>query len=149
MHQHRASVAWQRTTDSFAYEDFKRDHRVIFENGQSALSSSAPAFFGNQEALNPETLLLGALVTCHMLTFLAVASKRGFIVNDYHDEAVGVLDKNDKGKMAITLITLKPRVRFEGNAPTEDELKTLHDKAHANCFIANSIQSEVEISPQS
>jgi organic hydroperoxide reductase OsmC/OhrA len=149
MHQHRANVSWQRTTSGFGYDEFNRDHRVGFENGQTALSSSAPAFFGNADALNPETMLLGALVTCHMLTFVAVASKRGFVVNSYADEAVGVLDKNDKGKMAITHIVLKPKIVFDGNAPSAEELASLHDKAHANCFIANSIQSHVEISPQS
>lgn len=145
MHQHRASVQWQRQTADFDYGSFNRDHRVGFENGQIALNSAAPAFNGNGDALNPETLLLAALVSCHMLTFLAVASKRGFVVDSYQDEALGSLDKNADGKMAIVEATLQPRISFSGKTPSAEELRALHDKAHANCFIAQSLRTMVTI----
>ncbi|MFN3964075.1 MAG: OsmC family protein [Silanimonas lenta] len=148
MSEHTATLAWTRGDATFTYETYSRDHRLVFENGLETLASSAPAYAGNPKALNPETLLVGALASCHMLTFLAVCAKRGYVVERYEDSASGRLDKNAEGRMAITHITLRPKVAFSGEKqPTAEELERLHERAHANCFIANSVRAEVEVLP--
>lgn len=148
MTEHTASVRWTRRDHPFTYESYSRDHSVGFENGQVALASAAPDYLGNRDALNPETLLLGALASCHMLTFLAVAAKRGYVVESYSDKATGTLAKNAEGRMAITHCRLQPRIVFSGEKIADDaDLARLHAKAHENCFIANSIRTEVSIGP--
>lgn len=148
MSEHTATLVWTRGDAAFTYETYSRDHRLVFENGLDTLASSAPAYAGNPKALNPETLLVGALASCHMLTFLAVCAKRGYVVERYEDSASGRLDKNAEGRMAITHITLRPKVIFSGEKqPTTEELETLHERAHANCFIANSLRAKVEVLP--
>lgn len=148
MSEHTASLLWSRNDRDFAYETYSRDHQLRFENGQSSLASAAPDYFGNPEALNPETLLVGALASCHMLTFLAVCAKRGYIVERYEDAASGLLDKNTEGKMAITRIRLRPKVQFSGSKqPDAAELARLHERVHANCYIAQSLRAEVDVEP--
>lgn len=148
MSEHTAALSWSRQGRDFTYETYSRDHELTFENGQKSLASSAPGFVGNPDALNPETLLVGALASCHMLTFLAVCAKRGYVVDSYEDTASGRLNKNAEGRMAITHITLRPRVRFSGDKqPDTAELARLHDRAHSHCFIAQSIRAEVSVEP--
>ena len=146
MSEHSASVAWTRQGLPFTYEGYSRDHAIGFENGQTAMGSAAPDYLGNRAALNPETLLLGALASCHMLTFLAVAAKRGYVIENYSDQAIGMLGKNAEGRMAISQCRLRPRIVFSGEKiPDPAELARLHVKAHENSFIANSICTEVTI----
>ena len=149
MSEHTAALRWSRHGRDFRYETFSRDHELTFENGQKTLASSAPAFVGNPEALNPETLLVGSLSSCHMLTFLAICAKRGYVVDHYDDAASGLLDKNAEGRIAITRITLRPKAVFSGEKqPNAEELAKLHERAHANCFIGSSICSEVIVEPR-
>lgn len=145
MTEHRAEIAWTAGTHATHSDTYSRDHTVTLENGHALLNSSAPAYFGNPAAANPETLLLAALASCHMLTFLAVADKRGFKVSSYKDTAIGTLGKNAEGRMAIVSCRLHPVIRFEGDAPDADSLAKLHDSAHRNCFIANTLKAEVSI----
>ena len=149
MSEHTAALRWSRRDRDFTYETYSRDHELTFENGQKTLASSAPGFVGNPEALNPETLLVGSLSSCHMLTFLAVCAKRGYVVDHYEDAASGLLDKNAEGRMAITRITLRPKAVFSGEKrPGAEELTKLHERAHANCFIGSSIRSDVIVEPR-
>jgi len=146
MAAHFAEVQWHHKAHPQHPDTFDRDHTVTFENGQSIAGSSAPTYFGNPSAANPETLLLAALASCHMLTFLAIAAKLGFQVSSYRDRAEGTLAKNAAGRVAITHCQLKPEIGFSGDKlPTPEELRKLHDSAHRNCFIANSLNSQVEI----
>jgi organic hydroperoxide reductase OsmC/OhrA len=146
MATHFAEVEWSYKTHPQQPDTFDRDHTVLFENGQTVAGSSAPAYFGNAAAVNPETLLLAALASCHMLTFLAIAAKLGFQVSSYRDRAEGTLAKNAAGRVAITHCALKPEIVFSGDKlPTPEDLRKLHDSAHRNCFIANSLNSQVEI----
>lgn len=137
---------WKRTTEDFAYEKFNRNHTLSFSGKQLLNNSAAPEYLGNSDTANPEELLASALASCHMLTFLAVASKSGYIVDSYADYAEAILDKNEEGRLAITVINLKPMIVFSGEKkPTDEQLKSLHEKAHRNCFIANSIKTKVNI----
>jgi len=98
------------------------------------------------EAVDPEEALVAATSSCHMLCFLSLAAQRGFVVDSYVDEAFGVMEKNQTGKLAITRITLRPDIQFSGDkVPSAEELKSLHHTAHEECFIANSLKSEVLI----
>jgi organic hydroperoxide reductase OsmC/OhrA len=135
MAEHTAEIHWTAKPHPDQPDTFSRDHTVRLENGHELLNSSAP-----------ETLLLAALASCHMLTFLAIVSKRGFSVAEYSDRAVGTLGKNAEGRMAITHCTLNPQITFSGdNQPGAEELQRFHDSAHRNCFIANSLNCTVDI----
>ena len=147
MSEHIVTVEWDRNGSSFEYEKYPRDHRLHFDNGLIVRGSSAPEFLGNTECIDPEEALVAALSSCHMLTFLAVCSKKNLTVNRYHDHAVGFLEKNAAGKLAITKVILKPEVSFEGVVVNHEEQLKLHQKAHNACFIANSVNSEVILEP--
>jgi peroxiredoxin-like protein len=147
MSEHRIDLVWSRGEREFTYETFDRSHSVRFFGGQELRTSSAPDFFGDGNQANPEELLVAALSSCHMLTFLAIATKRGLRVDSYRDAAVGVLEKNAEGRFAVTRVTLRPVVEFGGDKrPSAEELAALHHRAHQNCMIANSVRSEVTIS---
>jgi organic hydroperoxide reductase OsmC/OhrA len=148
MSEHKITLEWKRETESFSYESYNRDHVLVFEGGMRVSASAAPAYRGNPAHVNPEETLVAALSSCHMLTFLAVAAKKRFVVDRYSDHAVGFLEKNQKGKLAITRVVLRPQVTFGGtNLPTPEQLAELHERAHAECFVANSVTTEVTVEP--
>jgi organic hydroperoxide reductase OsmC/OhrA len=146
MSEHRATTSWSREGKDFAYKSYSRDHVWKFENGVEVPASAAPAYLGNPQRVDPETAYVAALSSCHMLTFLAVASMKGFVVDTYQDNAVGHLEKNAAGKFAITRVELHPKIAFSAaKTPTPADLDWMHDKAHRECFIANSVLTEVKI----
>lgn len=148
MSEHRAAIAWTRRTPEFTIETYNRDHDWSFDGGVTVRASAAPAYKGDADCVDPEEALVAAVASCHMLTFLAVASKRRFTVDVYHDDAAGLLEKNADGRLAITRVTLRPRITFSGDRePTPEEITQLHDQAHRACFIANSVKAEVVIEP--
>jgi organic hydroperoxide reductase OsmC/OhrA len=148
MSTHHASVRWTRSTPDFEYATYVRAHTTSFGSGQSLDTSSAPEFAGDPTRTNPEELLVGALSSCHMLTFLAVAARKRFVVDSYEDQAEGVLEKDASGVMWVTRVVLRPVVHFSGTAPDAAQLAALHESAHRNCFIANSVKTEVRVEPQ-
>lgn len=144
MSEHKTTLEWKRESENFNYESYNRDHVLIFEGGVRVPASSAPEFRGNPAHVNPEEALVAALSSCHMLTFLAIAAKKRMVIDRYRDHAVGFLEKNEKGRLAMTRVILNPQVSFGGpNPPTPEEIKGLHDRAHGECFIANSVTTEV------
>ena len=146
MSEHNVGLEWKRESDRFTYDTYNRDHVLTFQGGARVPASAAPAYRGNPALVNPEEGLVAALSSCHMLTFLAVAAKKRFIVDRYSDRAVGFLEKNQQGKMAITRVVLHPQVEFSGPAlPSPNEVAELHEQAHSGCFIANSVTTEVTI----
>ena len=149
MSKHLASLRWNRGDKPFTYEGYSRDHEWIFEGGQRLTGSAAEAFLGSPEGVDPEEALVVALSSCHMLTLLAIAAKKGWTVESYDDDAEGTLGKNDAGKLSLTRVTLRPRIIFaEGKTPDAEALQQLHHQAHENCFIANSVKTEVVIEAQ-
>lgn len=140
------NIDWQRSSDDFKYETFNRSHIIYVSGDQTIHNSAAPEYKGDADMTNPEELLAASLGSCHMLTFLAVASKSGYIVDDYECKAEAFIGKNESGKMSVTEIHLFPVTNFVGDKqPTSEQLKTLHDKAHANCFIAQTIHAKVNV----
>jgi organic hydroperoxide reductase OsmC/OhrA len=146
MSLHRASIAWARNGEApFTYDTYTRDHRVTMETGLVFPASAAPDYRGNPSRTNPEELLVAALSSCHMLTFLAIAAKKGFVVETYEDDAVGVLERPEGGPTHVTRCTLRPRIRFSGAAPDAETLAKLHAQAHRGCFIASSVKTAVTV----
>jgi organic hydroperoxide reductase OsmC/OhrA len=146
--EHHATVAWQRTSDSFTYETYNRAHGWRFHS-VTVPASSAPDFRGEVERVNPEEAFIAALSSCHMLTFLAIAAKRKLPLDSYHDDAVGYLEKNEAGRLAMTRVILRPHIQWsEGVMVDATELEKLHHQAHEGCFIANSVRTSVTVEPR-
>jgi organic hydroperoxide reductase OsmC/OhrA len=144
MSEHKAFVTWDRT-GNFDYETYDRTHRIKFEGGQEISGSAAPDFKGLAQHANPEETLAAAASACHMLTFLAFCSKKRIPLTSYRDEATAVLEKNEAGKMAITKIILRPQLQFDGEAPDAETIAKLHERAHQECFVANSMKASIEV----
>jgi organic hydroperoxide reductase OsmC/OhrA len=146
MSEHKATIVWTRNGLDFGYKSYSRDHVWRFDNGMEVPASAAPAYLGNPQRVDPEAAFVAALSSCHMLTFLALASNRGFVVDQYEDTAVGHLEKNAAGKLAVTRVDLHPTIAFGGDKkPNTADLDWLHDKAHRECFIANSVTTEIHV----
>ena len=145
MSEHKIKIQWKGGED-FTFEKYNRNHTIFYAGGQTLINSSTTETFGDSKQSNPEELLASAVSTCHMLTFLAVASKKKKTVISYEDEATAILEKGESGKLQVTKIYLKPKVVFSEELSLE-ELNKIHDSAHRNCFIGLSVKSEVIIEP--
>lgn len=148
MSEHRINLQWSRNGGPFARGNYASKHEIRYSGGQTAQVGPSPDLGGDPASVDPEQMLLSALSSCHMLTFLAVAANRGYVIDTYDDDAVAVLGKNADGKTAVVQATLAPRVTFSGDKrPTADEYAKLHERAHAACFIANSVKTVVDVRP--
>lgn len=146
MSLHRAAVTWKRKTADFALDTYGREHLVTFGGGARLEVSAASEYHGDATKPNPEEQLVAALSSCHMLTFLAICARKKIVIDAYDDEAEGVLEKNAEGRLAVTQVTLRPRVTFgDGASVDEATLDSLHAAAHRGCFIASSVKTEVTI----
>jgi organic hydroperoxide reductase OsmC/OhrA len=151
MSSYIATIRWTRdpSTD-FARGQYSRAHTWEFDGGLTVPASPSPhvvpAPWNDPNGVDPEEAFVASLSSCHMLFFVDYARRAGFVVDSYVDEAEGVLDKRPDGKMAMTLLTLRPKITFSGaNPPTPEEIADLHHRAHEDCFIANSVTTEVTI----
>jgi organic hydroperoxide reductase OsmC/OhrA len=145
-------VEWERGEQAFVDNRYSRVHRMLFDGGAEVRGSSSPDVvrvpMSDATAVDPEETFVASLSSCHMLWFLSLAAKARFRVDRYVDNAEGVMEKNAAGRMAITRVTLHPAVEFSGDKrPSREELDALHHEAHDECFIANSVQSEVRCEP--
>lgn len=148
MSQHHTTIEWQRAAHPTEAETFSRNHVATLNGGQKVTVSASAEYKGDPDASDPEQLLLTALASCHMLTFLAIADLKGFRVERYRDTPVAHLEKNAEGRMAVTRMALSPQVSFAGDRqPDDGDLAKLHAAAHRNCFIANSISAKVTVTP--
>ncbi|MEM9386858.1 MAG: OsmC family protein [Pseudomonadota bacterium] len=148
MSDHRVSIEWARGAHAFTYEEYSRDHQWYFDGvGAPVAASAATQFLGNGELVDPEQAFVASLASCHMLTFLAVAARRRLVVESYRDDAVGVLARNGEDRLALTSVTLRPVIRFadDSEAPDPAALRSLHERAHRECFLANSVLCEIEV----
>lgn len=150
MGTHTATVSW--TSDgAFASGKYSRAHDWIFDGGAVVRGSSSPSVvpvpLSDPAGVDPEEALIASAAACHMLWFLSLAQARGFDVASYRDAADALMGKDDRGRIAITRITLRPDVAFAGPAPSAGELERLHHQAHEKCFIANSLRSEIVVEP--
>ena len=145
MSQHEAKISWHRNGTPFDYQSYPRDHHWTIA-GVRIPASSAPQYLGSDTRVDPEQAFVASLASCHMLTFLAIAAKKKWVVDSYHDEAIGFLEKDERGALAITRVVLRPEVRFgAGTEPAAGDLQKLHQSAHKYCFVANSVKTVVDV----
>lgn len=146
MSDYRVNVAWRRESADFKYESYNRSHVWRVGDHTEIAASAAPEYRGDGERIDPEEALVASLSSCHMLTFLAVAARKRLTVDSYEDDAIGRMTKNERGKLWVSHVTLRPRIRFaEGVEVSPEQLDEMHHLAHADCFIASSVKTEVTI----
>ena len=151
MSTYRVSVQWERGAEAFLDSRYSRAHVWRFDGGIEVRASSSPEVvplpLSDPSAVDPEEAFVASISSCHMLWFLSISAKRKFVVDRYADDAEGLLARNSDGKMAITRVTLRPKVAFSGTVPSRQELDEMHHAAHTSCFIANSVRSEIVCEP--
>jgi organic hydroperoxide reductase OsmC/OhrA len=154
MSEYTAEVIWTRDpAQDFVGNRYSRRHLLRFDGGIEVAGSSAPSSvplpMSDAHAVDPEEAFVAALSSCHMLWFLSIAAKRKFVVDRYVDAAVGVMARNEHGKLAMTRVTLRPAVSFSGeHRPSREELDQLHHRAHEECYLANSVRTDVRCEPR-
>jgi len=153
MSTYTAEIRWSRGEQKFNDNRYSRAHTWRFDGGAVVPASSSPHVvplpLSDPQGVDPEEAFVASLSSCHMLWFLSIAAKRGYTVDAYADDAQGVMAKNAAGKFAMTSVTLRPLVTFSGEKlPDRAALDALHHAAHAECFLANSVRTEVRIEPR-
>lgn len=151
MTEHHAAVRWRRTSSDFTYDSYNRSHDVTFKESAIRLPGSANVKFrGDEDRVDPEEAYVASLSACHMLTFLAICARKRLTVDSYEDDAVGIMEKGSNGKLWVSRVTLRPRITFApGTAPDAAALAEIHHLSHGECFIANSVKTDVSVEPQS
>jgi organic hydroperoxide reductase OsmC/OhrA len=152
MAEYQATIDWERDGAAFVDNRYSRGHHWEFDGGTRVPASASPHVVplpcSVAAAVDPEEAFVAALASCHMLWFLSLAAKRGYVVDRYRDTAVGRMGRNAEGKLAMLDVTLRPAVAFGGaNRPDTAAVAELHDAAHAECFIANSVKTRVHCEP--
>lgn len=152
MGHHNAKVEWHRGDAKFTDNRYSRAHEWSFDGGVRVPASSSPNVvpvpLSNPAAVDPEEAFVAALASCHMLWFLSIAAKRGFVVDRYEDDAVGELMKNGEGRLTMQTVTLRPAVSFRaGSQPSSAGLEALHHEAHDACYLSNSVRTEIRVEP--
>jgi organic hydroperoxide reductase OsmC/OhrA len=148
MSEHHAKIAWQRTSADYTYMTYNRAHDWRF-TGTTVAASAAKDYRGDPDRVNPEEALVASLSSCHMLTFLAIAAKRKLSLDSYVDDAVGFMEKNEAGRLAITRVILRPKIAWtSGVTVSSTDLEQMHHEAHEGCFIANSVTTKITVESQ-
>lgn len=152
MAEYSAHLLWLRGEQDFLGSRYSRLHLLRFDGGVELPASSSPHVvpvpMSDPQAVDPEEAFVASLASCHLLWFLSIAARRRYCVDRYSDHPVGVMARNGDGKLAITVVTLRPEVAFSGERqPGRDEVMDMHHQAHAECFIASSVRSEVRCEP--
>ena len=152
MSQHTANISWERTGPDFIKGKYSRAHTWAFDGGMTVPASPSPSVvpapWSNAANVDPEEAFVASIASCHMLTFLWVASREGFQADSYEDNAAGTMTKNERGVAWISKVTLRPRIVWSGGKlPTAADLDHLHHLAHEQCFIANSVKTEIVVEP--
>jgi organic hydroperoxide reductase OsmC/OhrA len=148
MSEHHAKISWRRTSQDYTYMSYNRAHEWQFA-ATTVPASAVKEYRGDPERVNPEEALVAALSSCHMLTFLAIAARKKLSLDSYVDDAVGWMEKNEAGRLAITRVTLRPKIVWSsGVTVPRDALEKMHHEAHEGCFIANSVKTIVTVEEQ-
>ena len=150
MSEHKATIRWKRANPDFLGGQYSREHTWSFDGGLTVPASPSPANvpapYSNPAHVDPEEAFVAAISSCHMLTYLYLASRQGFQVDSYDDEAIGAMTKNEKSVPWVSLVTLRPQIAYSGDKlPSPADEERLHHLAHEQCFIANSIKTAVSV----
>lgn len=148
MSEYVATIRWQRGTDRFTDDKYSRGHEWVFDGGLTVPASASPDIvplpMSVAKNVDPEEAFVASLSSCHMLFFLHIAANSGYVVDDYTDEASGCMEKNDEGQTVITKVVLRPNATYSGEQiPDRNKIERMHHLAHEQCFIANSVKTEV------
>jgi len=148
MSEHKASISWKRNGPDFVKGKYSREHTWSFDGGVTVPASPSPSVvpapWSNAANVDPEEAFVASISSCHMLTYLWLASKQGFEIESYEDTAVGAMTKNERGVPWVSSVTLNPKIIYGGSKkPSEEEIEHLHHDAHAQCFISNSVKTNV------
>lgn len=153
MAEYTAKIVWKREDkENFIDNKYSRAHHWYFDGGEVVKASSSahivPLPYSVEANVDPEEAFIASVSSCHMLFFLSIAAKQGFKIDSYVDDAIGIMGKNSDGKVSMTKLALRPDITFSGEQqPTAEELAQIHHQSHAQCFIANSIKTQVVIEP--
>lgn len=150
MAEHVVTARWTlRAGDDFRSGKYSRRHTWAFDSGQILDASPSPSVvpvpFSDPSCIDPEEAFVAAISSCHLLTFLYLAHRDGWVVTSYEDRAVGILEKNERKVPWVSRVTLRPRLEFAGAIPARDVIEELHHRAHEECFIANSVKTEIVV----
>jgi organic hydroperoxide reductase OsmC/OhrA len=152
MSQHSAVISWQRGEAPFLDKRYSRAHLWSFDGGANVRASSSPYSvpvpYSDLSGVDPEEAFVAALASCHMLWFLSIAAKEGFCVDSYRDDAIGTLGPGKNGRLCMTEIDLRPHIVFAGTAPSPEVVRDMHEQAHHECFLANSVITRLTVSPR-
>jgi organic hydroperoxide reductase OsmC/OhrA len=150
-HEYTATVRWRREPSaSFTDNRYSREHVWVFDGGTEVPASpspgNVPAPWSRADAVDPEEGFVAALSSCHMLFFLAFAAKRGFVADSYEDHAVGIMERNERAKLYVSRVTLDPKIAWSGDKrPSAEEVAEMHHRSHEECYLANSVRTEVVV----
>jgi len=152
MSEHKAVIKWSHSKGDFLKGTYSREHTWTFDGGVVVPASPSPSAvrppFSNAANVDPEEAFVASISSCHMLTYLYVASRKGFELASYEDEASGVMTKNERGIFWVSSVVLRPHIVYSGSkSPSHDEETEMHHKAHDECFIANSVKTEIKVEP--
>jgi organic hydroperoxide reductase OsmC/OhrA len=148
--EYTVTIHWTRRGAIFIDNRYSREHTWKFDGGVQVPASASPHVvplpLSNASCVDPEEAFVASLSSCHMLWFLSIAAKRGFVVEDYVDQADGLMERNGEGRLAITHVTLHPVIRYGGDRlPTDAEIEEIHHQAHESCFLANSVKTTISV----
>lgn len=152
MSEHHATIRWACQSPDLLKGRYSREHTWEFDGGAVIAASPSPTVvptpWSNPAAVDPEEAFVASIASCHMLTFVWLASRAGFAAELYEDAAIGRMMKNDRGIPWISSVTLRPRIVWSsGKVPSAAELEHLHHQAHEQCFIANSVKTTITVEP--
>lgn len=149
MPTHDATVSWRLTSGDFARGTYGRTHQWAFDGGATCLASASPHVvpppMSDPAGIDPEEAFVAAIASCHMLWFLDIARRAGYVAASYRDHAKGQMTANGAGKLWLSRVDLRPCITWTGDAPSQQTLRALHHEAHENCYIANSVRTMVEV----
>ncbi|MDQ2645615.1 MAG: OsmC family protein [Myxococcota bacterium] len=151
MSKHEAWIEWRLLGGDFLRGKYSREHIWKFDGGTSVAASPSPSVvpvpYSNVANVDPEEAFVASIASCHMLTFLYLASREGFEILSYQDAAFGVMTKNERGVPWVASVVLSPSVEYDGTPPTLEQEQSLHDRAHEQCFISQSVKTEISVQP--
>lgn len=153
MAQYKAIIRWQSDGGEFRRGKYSRAHTWTFDGGATVPASASPSVvrppYSDPAGVDPEEALVASIASCHMLTFLYLAGKDGFEIASYEDEAVGSMTKNERGVSWVSETLLSPRISYEGEPPSAAQEDALHERAHEECFISQSVKTHIHVVPTS
>jgi organic hydroperoxide reductase OsmC/OhrA len=147
--EYRAAIRWAQSQGDFSRGRYSREHTWTFDGGLTVPASASPGVvpvpYSNPANVDPEEAFVASVASCHMLTFLDLARRDRLDVGSYEDDAVGTMTKNAEGKLWVSSVVLRPRIEYRGERPSREQETRLHHAAHRECFIANSVRTEITV----